>query len=144
MCRCFPQNGSIYSNFFLTSPLECSSYKWLNDSNRAETYENRAIALCESSILTGWYRFGGPAGYQMPESCIPTWRCATHAPGWLNGNHPSKDDGIVQRRVCYHWNNNCCRWSNNIHIRNCGNFYVYRLRGSPTCRLRYCANGLPG
>ena len=76
----------------------------------------------------------------MPTSCVPKNRCGTHATGWLNGSHPSVEEGIVTRRVCYHWNSNCCNWKNDIQIQNCGAFYVYRLVKTPVCWLRYCGN----
>ena len=54
------------------------------------------------------------------------------------GQHPSVADGEVTREVCYHWLNNCCRWKNNIKVKNCGAFYVYELEQTPVCSLRYC------
>ena len=64
----------------------------------------------------------------MPTTCPPVRRCGTHAPGWIKGQHPSVADGEVTREVCYHWTNNCCRWKNNIKVKNCGAFYVYELQ----------------
>lgn len=134
----------------MTSLIECLSYRWLNESNRAVTYENRSILLCDarspSYLSFGWYRFGGGAGNQIPEFCVPTWRCTTHATGWLNGCHPSVTDGAVRRQVCYHWKfsvDNCCMWKNDIVVRNCRGFYVYQLRTPSGCWFRYCGNGLP-
>ena len=93
------------------------------------------------SPLPAWYRFTGAAGDRMPTSCVPKNRCGTHAPGWLDGSHPpSLLDGIVTRRVCYHWRAKCCYWKNDIQVLNCGAFYVYRLVKTPVCWLRYCGN----
>ena len=94
---------------------------------------------CDQRDLTpGWYRFQGAAGDKMPTSCVPIRRCGTHAPGWISGAHPTVGQGIVQRKVCYHWSGNCCRWTNNIKVKNCGAFYVYELQKTPVCSLRYC------
>ena len=82
----------------------------------------------------------GNAGDQIPEECVPTGRCGTWAPGWLNGRHPTVEEGIVTREVCYHWNNKGCYWKNDIRVRNCGNYYVYELQPPPVCNLRYCGN----
>ena len=76
----------------------------------------------------------------MPETCVPIRRCGTHAPGWLNGKHPTVAEGAVTRQVCYHWSNKCCMWENNIRVRNCGAFYVYELVKTPTYYLRYCGS----
>lgn len=92
------------------------------------------------NIVPGWYRMTGASGDQIPEGCVPIRRCGTHAPGWLNDTHPTVKDGLLTAKVCYHWSNKCCRWSNNINIRNCGSYYVYQLVKPPVCHLRYCGN----
>ncbi|XP_068711539.1 uncharacterized protein [Montipora foliosa] len=124
---------------------ECSNYGFLNESNRAMTYVNRSIGnLCDST-LSGWYRFSGEAGTQMADSCRKMYHCNTDSPGWLDGSHPTVAEGIVQRKVCFlqHLNGtDCCYFSKNISVRNCGAFYVYRL-DPPRCYSRYCGNGLP-
>ena len=96
---------------------------------------------CDNSLPLGWYRFRGAAGTEMPTSCVGQNRCGTHAPGWLNGLHPSAADGIVRATVCFHWSNQCCLWSINIRVRNCSGFYVYELGPTPGCHYRYCGNG---
>ena len=95
-------------------------------------------------MIKGWYRFNGDAGNKMADSRVATYYCGTHAPGYLTGGHPSEAQGIVQRKVCYHWSANYCRWSSNIRVRNCGDFYVYELSKPPACSLRYCGNGRQG
>ena len=119
----------------------CTNYKNLNAVDRLESFTGQSPLRCDRNDITpGWYRFTGVAGNpQMPTQCVnPTRRCGTHAPGWLDGQHPSVADGEVTRQVCYHWSNNCCRWKNNIKVKNCGAFYVYELQKTPACSLRYC------
>ena len=86
-----------------------------------------------------WHRFVGDAGTAMPTSCVPKNHCGTHAPGWLESGHPSVGQGSVTGKVCFHWSSKCCHWSVNIKVRNCGDFYVYKLPKTPYCSLRYCA-----
>ena len=81
----------------------------------------------------------GAAGTAMPTACVPTHRCGTHAPGWLQGGHPTEEQGVVTKKVCFHWSGNCCKWSVNIRVRDCGEFYVYNLPKTPVCYLKYCA-----
>ena len=77
----------------------------------------------------------------MADSCPEKNRCRTHASGWLDGDHPSVQDRIVTRKVCYHWSNDCCNWSNNIRVLQCpGGFYLYELDKPPVCHLRYCSS----
>ena len=119
----------------------CKSYQVLSAADRAVANTDQNSPKCDKRDLApGWYRFQGNAGDEMPGQCVPERRCGTQAPGWLSGKPPAKDDGIVIRDVCYHWEGNCCMWKNQIRVRNCGDFYVYQLGESPECNLRYCGN----
>ena len=126
-------------NLVVHQHKECSGYSWLRESNRNQKYSGSA-KYCENSFSTGWYRFGGGAGVKMPTSCVSENRCGTHAPGWMDGAHPTVADGKVTRKVCYGWSGNCCRRSNNIEVVNCGLYYVYKLGPTPGCTLRYCGS----
>ena len=108
--------------FFFIS--ECQNYGSLNSGDRKITYPNYN-GCCDSAIGPGWFRFEGSAGTRMPTSCPPTHRCNTYVTGWLNGGHPTVADGQVSRTACFHWSGNCCLWSTNIKVRNCGSYYVY-------------------
>lgn len=119
----------------------CSSYKVLSTADRSQGNTAQNNIRCDQRDLptaSGWYRFAGAAGNQMSDSCVPVRRCGTRATGWLSGSHPSVEEGVVTRRVCYNWENNCCRFSNNIRVRNCGGFFVYELHWPFGCALRYC------
>jgi len=118
--------------------VECTSYSSLTSGDRKTTYITK-VYQCNTN-LNGWYRFQGAAGTRMPTSCPPVDRSDTFATGWLNGGHPTVADGKITRQACFHWNSNCCTWSTNIEVRNCGSFYVYRFSGTPTCSLRYCGS----
>ena len=115
---------------------ECQNYTRLNNADRKITY-GRA-SYCDIGIGPGWFRFEGSAGTRMPTSCPPDHKCGTDIPGWLEGSHPTVADGQVSRRVCFHYAPNCCRWARDIFVRNCSSYYVYYLRGAPTCFARYC------
>lgn len=124
---------------------ECKSYQVLDQADRSMSFADSNVVKCDKNEaegfrFPGWYRFMGDSGDQMPDKCVPTGRCGTRAPGWLNGQHPTEQESVVTREVCYHWKKECCKWKNDIKIRNCGEFYVYELQKPPTCDLRYCGN----
>ena len=73
----------------------------------------------------------------MADACVHFGHCGTNWPGWLNGSHPAVADGAVQRKVCF---TDYCKISVFISVRNCGAFYVYKLRPL-SVNLRYCGNG---
>ena len=118
--------------------LECSNYRILNESDRAQSY--MGVVKCDRSLAKAWYRFQGGAGNKMPDNCVPKNYCGTHAPGYLTGGHPTVNQGAVSRKVCFHWSSGCCQWSQNIRVRNCGGFYVYELPPTRYCSLRYCGD----
>ena len=118
--------------------LECSFYMVLDKVDRSQGYIG--VGKCDRSLPKSWYRFQGRAGKQMPQSCVPKHRCGTHAPGWLDGRHPKVSEGVVKRKVCFHWFQSCCRYSTFIRVRNCGAFYVYELDSTSHCWLRYCGD----
>ena len=136
---------NFHMSFYLTNLVfrqheKCSGYAWLNESNR--NLNTGSATNCDSG-LSGWYRFGGAAGTIMATSCVSQHQCGTHAPGWMNGAHPTVADGKVTRTVCYHYFSTCCQWSNNIEVVNCGQYYVYKLLSTPPehpCNLRYCGS----
>ncbi|XP_006892772.1 PREDICTED: uromodulin [Elephantulus edwardii] len=116
----------------------CLAYRTLNEYWRSATY--RTGYMCDAE-LSGWYRFVGPGGVRVPETCVPTLRCNTAAPMWLNGTHPSTGDGIVQRTACAHWDDDCCLWDAPVQVKACaGGYYVYNLTAPPECHLAYCTD----
>ncbi|XP_048581064.1 uncharacterized protein LOC5514282 isoform X3 [Nematostella vectensis] len=121
---------------------ECRNYKVLNSKDRAQGEPSGNVLKCDQRDIPskGWYRFSGAAGDRMPTHVVPKNHCGTHAPGWLRGSNPSVAEGIVSRKVCFHWNSNACQWNQMIRVRNCGRFYVYELDKTPACNLRFCGN----
>ena len=77
----------------------------------------------------------------MAESCVDWGHCGTHWPGWLYGSHPAVDDGAVQRKVCFGNYGRCCQFFIYISVRNCGAFFVYKLKSLTSFFFRYCGNG---
>ncbi|CAH3157496.1 unnamed protein product [Pocillopora meandrina] len=121
---------------------ECQNPASLTEANRKETFTG--VLLCDNSLGPNWFRFQGAAGNKMAATCVPTYRCGTHATGWLNGVHPTVSEGIVTRQVCFNWSGGCCVWSINIQVRNCNGYFVYYISGTPPvhpCHLRYYGAG---
>ena len=94
--------------------------------------------LCDKSLREGWYRFVGAAGTKMPTTRVEPYRCGTNWPGWLDGAHPTVEDGEVPRIICFSDRPSGCRHSKQIFVKNCGAYFIYKLHGSPRCNSRYC------
>ena len=78
-----------------------------------------------------------PAGTQMPTACVPQSHCSTNRPGWLDGHHPNVTQGVVNMRVCFTSENDCCGDRKYISVKNCGHFFSYGLVKPNSCG-RYC------
>ncbi|CAH3159159.1 unnamed protein product, partial [Pocillopora meandrina] len=118
----------------------CYSYQNLTEANRkiSATENDPSMDLCDKSLREGWYRFVGAAGTKMPTTRVEPYRCGTNWPGWLDGAHPTVEDGEVRRKICFSDRPFGCRHSNNIFVKNCGAYFIYKLYGSPGCNSRYC------
>ena len=128
--------SEIIKSFFFFYISDCQKYGSLSSYTRKITYFSGNF--CDNGIDPGWFRFEGSAGTRMLTSCPPKGGCGTAVPGWMNGGHPTVADGQVSRQVCFQWRSNCCEYSRNITVRNCGSYYVYYLDGTPGCNFRYC------
>uniref|UniRef100_P07911-4 Isoform 4 of Uromodulin n=1 Tax=Homo sapiens TaxID=9606 RepID=P07911-4 len=116
----------------------CQAHRTLDEYWRSTEYGEGYA--CDTD-LRGWYRFVGQGGARMAETCVPVLRCNTAAPMWLNGTHPSSDEGIVSRKACAHWSGHCCLWDASVQVKACaGGYYVYNLTAPPECHLAYCTD----
>ena len=123
----------IMTSFVFSVARECSNYTVLSKADRLVSGGHKHE--CDNN-LSGWYRFNGAAGTQMPEYCVPAYSCGTHAAGWLNGRHPTVEEGAISRQVCFSYSG-CCSSNTYTTVRNCSGFYIYWF--NPTgCYYRYC------
>ena len=121
---------------FVADP--CYHYKNLSDANRKMSYVTPiGSVLCDSQLHKGWYRFVGAAGTKMPTTRVPAYKCSTAWSGWLNGAHPTVEDGEVPRRVCFSDRSTGCKYNHGIVLKNCGSYFIYKLY-PPPCSSRYC------
>jgi hypothetical protein len=128
----------ITQNNFPIAPEECVRYTNLTESDRNINHGLINLGCHDQGVIeTGnWYRFTGPAGSRMLDTC-PTGKCNTNYQGWVQDGQPSPGDVRVQRTVCKRGNGNCCNWPTKIIATNCGNFIVYQLI-LLNCYVRYC------
>ena len=80
----------------------------------------------------------GDAGTKMPTTRVPLYRCGTRFPGWLDGAHPTVEDGKIQRKVCFSDRNQGCKYHGTILVKNCGSYFIYKLFPWHSCPSRYC------
>uniref|UniRef100_A0A8C5NCJ7 Oncoprotein induced transcript 3 n=1 Tax=Gouania willdenowi TaxID=441366 RepID=A0A8C5NCJ7_GOUWI len=122
----------------------CSAYISLNEPWRNTDYhinQSSGVPNCDNHVSGEWYRFTGLAGDAMPTFCISENHCGTHAPIWMNGNHPKLHEGIVTVPVCASFSENCCQWNASVDVKACaGGYFVYRLPSPSVCFHVYCGH----
>lgn len=126
-----------------TNKPECAHHMLIDDDTRRVSYGFNTHR-CDRYLTVGWYRFLN--GRRMSTQCAESHKCDADYPGWLTGGHPSVGQGRVYRKVCFGQKSgsSCpCSYSTYITVRNCGSFYVYKLKPTPrpsSCDLRYCTH----
>lgn len=124
----------------------CKHYTVQYDPDRLWSYTNPTVFKCDSEFY-GKYRFGSKyTPWRMKEGCdrrdsrSVIHRCGSELHGYMVGVHPKVKEGYVERLVCFeNADGPCeCRATSTVGVQNCGDYYVYYLRGVPTCSARYC------
>ena len=126
---------------FLADP--CTTYEEVSEANRISNYKTPLYgpALCDK-YLEGWYRFVGAAGTRMPTTRVEPYHCGTDWSGWIDGAHPTVEDGEVKRKVCFSNRPSetpLCKYSTTIFVKNCESYFIYKLVKLINCDSRYCA-----
>ena len=122
---------------FVADP--CYHYENLSEANRKIDYFTPPDSeLCDYKLPEGWYRFVGAAGTKMPTTRVQAFSCGTDWPGWLDGAHPTVEDGDVLRTVCFSDRPTGCKYTTEISVKNCGSYFIYKQQQVPGCNSRYC------
>ena len=131
-----------FSFHFSVDP--CYHYSNLSEANRNRYYSTpeSGPVFCDNQLPEGWYRFVGAAGTKMPTTRVSAYRCGTNWSGWLNGAHPTLEDGEVYRTVCFSDRFSGCKHSANTLVKNCGSYFIYKLQKPHSCESRYCGTDL--
>ena len=97
----------------------------------------RYLHQCSVTATLRDGRFVGDAGSKMPTTRVSAFRCGTDWSGWLDGAHPTLEDGEIRRKVCFSDRSAGCKYSVRISVKNCGSYFIYKLL-STSCFSRYC------
>nr|QBA18367.1 VIgL family ZP-related protein 1 isoform 1 [Littorina littorea] len=112
----------------------------LSDARRAVTnFVNDG--LCDKTLTPGWYRFVlDGTNAVIPTECVPRYHCGTNAPYWLDlqGKALPGAGQQTDARACAFCVTGC-HWETPITVRNCGAFFVYKLKPYDGCPLSFCA-----
>ena len=76
----------------------------------------------------------------MPEKAPGAERCGTRSPGWVNGKHPTTAGEQKEVQICFQYFDTTCAESTTATFRNCGDYFLYNLKETPSCTQRYCGS----
>lgn len=121
----------------------------IDDFRRSTKYRPKASErrLCDNNLIPGWYRLKiNGTDADIPTKCIKVKRCGTAAPIWLS---MPKDEMPIpgttkSGSACVTWAPRgeypeCCPIRFPVEVKNCINFFVYKLTSTGGCDLAYCA-----
>jgi len=92
------------------------------------TAYKRDYQKMDTSPYRGWFRFTGVGHNRITEVQQEYMSCGTQYPGWLNGEHPSAEEGVVRRIVSFTTAaSTYTSTTSEIFIKNCGDFVVYNM-----------------
>ena len=77
----------------------------------------------------------------MMTTCPSVNKCGGRFTAWLNDDHPTVAQGSVYKKLCIRKfePGNCCVSFYYIEVKNCGSYFIYKLRSSLfSCNFRYC------
>ncbi|KAK7089188.1 pancreatic secretory granule membrane major glycoprotein GP2-like [Littorina saxatilis] len=136
------QSASKAQLFVKEIPGPCKNYTVMDDVRR--DVNNGKQLLCDRDLSPGWYRFFlNGADAVMPTYCVPKYRCGTDAPYWLDlqGGELPAVGHETPTRACGHGTDGCCApvYRIPVTVRNCGAFYLYKLKPTAQCHDSYCA-----
>jgi len=142
--------ADITKNAMDIALVVCNDYKILNEMERNHQVKTSGDSWSDSTGCSGkkspqwhgddWYRFLSPAGTRIAEQAPGVYYCGSSASGWMQGSHPTSLGETVTRTVCFQGSSSYPCWqSTEIKVRNCGQYFLYRLVNTPTCNLGYCS-----
>lgn len=120
---------------------------WRSVNNHVSSFNDWKNIHCDINLPTGWYRiqYNG-VDHKIPNYCplpnvdVPLI-CGSHVPMWYNGPMPQNAGDVTSGRACGNWYGNCCHFEvpDDIQVKNCGSYFIYRLESTPFCNTTYCA-----
>ncbi|XP_052691778.1 uncharacterized protein LOC128169728 [Crassostrea angulata] len=97
--------------------------------------------ICDNSIQEKWYRIQSHDDLQsrtMITEPPKFFECGTSSPIWMNGLHPTQEEGIVNRTACVLGISDNCSSRYDIMVKNCSAYFVYFLKRTQRCDEGYC------
>ncbi|XP_056098277.1 uncharacterized protein LOC130077157 [Rhinichthys klamathensis goyatoka] len=124
----------INANESTTSSSDpCYDYNTLDESWRDIRQKRYQYSGYDDTLVewSGWYRlYLNGESAQMSEWCVSDVKCGGETGLYLNGSHPTLEDGVMTREVLgTYWNSDCGSYrSNSIRVKACpGDYYIYEF-----------------
>ena len=122
------------------------SESWRRDcsGSRIQPINNDYNCDTETIIEQGisWFRFTGPAGNRLRNTCPPSYSCGTRAGFWCNDTMPSSVGESRTARMYASWSGDCTYGTLQVRVMRCSsrvNDYIYLYEGGRWCDGGFCS-----
>ena len=129
-------------------PVECLNAINLTESWRSDNKGGKLNGLhnCDTQYMKNngrpWFRFTGPAGNQLLNTCPPPYSCGTLAGIWSDAAMPTKIGAVTSITAYASWSNKGCKeFLESVSVVRCSDSvadFVYRHNGSGNCYRGFC------
>ncbi|XP_060080876.1 von Willebrand factor D and EGF domain-containing protein-like [Ylistrum balloti] len=136
--------GLMSSVFADIDPCMPGNHVLMDDPTRLTTYETDPTSvLCDDDLVTQWFRIKCGVLATTPP---PLNRCGTEKPVWIDPTDMPSSGASAIVKTCMRTAFSDCRFKGEIHVTNCGGYYVYELKNvtKSYCPLRYCVEADSG
>jgi len=123
----------------------CQNYTSIDNPYRSTKYKYKVnsgdVAICDSKLEKGWYRFTSDVGGMIPLTKPPPYSCGTVAPIWIRGQNPNITNETKSVDACTNIfdEDDGCTQSHAIEVKKCEGYFVYHLISTFGCSMAYCA-----
>ena len=140
---------TLYSTTTTTAPqpVECLNAINLTESWRSDNNGGKLASNCDTEDMKKngrpWFRFTGPAGNQLLNTCPPPSSCGTAAGIWSAAAMPTKIGAVTSITAYASWSNKGCKeFLESVSVVRCSDSiadFVYKYNSySYSCNHGFC------
>ncbi|KAL8595558.1 hypothetical protein ACOMHN_000766 [Nucella lapillus] len=129
----------LFITMSFQGPCHPANHIVMGDSRRWK--EKGRGSLCDKNLSAGWYRFLlNNTNAVIPTKCWPEFHCSTIQSVWLylERQYLPAAGQEIDAWACATTPSYCCGLFAPIKVRNCGHYFVYKVKPIQKCPSAFC------